>query len=144
MVEVDSKLKHAELTEQIIGIYYEVYNELGHGFLESVYQNSMFIALEAAGLIVQREFPVPVRFRGQVVGEYRADLIVQRAVIVELKAVHMLEKSHEIQLFHYLRATDYEVGLLLNFGGPRPQFKRAAFDNSAKKPRAFRASSNPS
>jgi GxxExxY protein len=138
----DSKLKHAEATERIIGIYYEVYNELGHGFLESVYQNSMFIALREAGLNVEREVPVPVRFRRQVVGEYRADLVVDDAVVLELKAVHLLEASHEIQLFHYLRATDFEVGLLLNFGAPRPQFKRAAFDNSAKKPNALAAKLN--
>jgi GxxExxY protein len=135
----ESKLKHAELTERIIGVYYEVYNELGHGFLESVYQNAMYIGLQDSGLRVQRELAVPVRFRGQVVGEYRADLLVESTVIVELKAVHVLEQAHEVQLFHYLRATEYEVGLLLNFGAPRPQFKRAAFENSAKKPHALAA-----
>ncbi|MCU1306716.1 MAG: hypothetical protein JWN45_1411 [Acidobacteriaceae bacterium] len=124
--------KHAEITEKIIGVFFAVYNELGHGFLESVYQNAMVIALIQAGLKVEREVPVPVFFRGQVVGDYRADLLVGGLVLVELKTVRVLEPSHEAQLFHYLRATNVEVGLLLNFGA-KAQFKRIAFENTRKK-----------
>ncbi len=124
-------MKHADITEKVIGIFYAVYNELGNVFLESVYQKSMHIALTDAGLHVQCEVAVPVIFRGQNVGDYKADLLVNHAVIVELKTVRGLEASHEAQLFHYLRATTIEVGLLLNFG-PKPQFKRVAFDNERK------------
>jgi GxxExxY protein len=134
-----SSLKHAATTEKIIGVFYAVYNELGHGFLESVYQNAMVIALIQAGLKVEREVPVPVFFRGQVVGDYRADLRVDRLVLVELKTVRALEPSHEAQLFHYLRATNIEVGLLLNFA-TKAQFKRIAFENARKKSRANSAS----
>ena len=112
-MRTNSKLKHADVTERILGVYYDVYNELGHGFLESVYQNAMFIALRGAGLAVDREVAIPVTFRSQIVGEYRADFVAAGSVIVELKAVHVLESSHEVQLFHYLRATRFEVGLLL-------------------------------
>jgi GxxExxY protein len=134
-----STLKHAEITEKIIGVYFAVYNELGDGFLESVYQNAMVIALIEAGLKVEREEPVPVFFRGQVVGDYRADLLVDGVVLVELKTVRVLEPSHEAQLFHYLRATNIEVGLLLNFAA-KAQFKRIAFENSRKKARSEEAS----
>jgi GxxExxY protein len=128
-----STLKHAAITEKIIGVFFAVYNELGHGwFLESVYQNAMVIALIQAGLKVEREVPVPVFFRGQVVGDYRADLLVEGVVLVELKTVRVLEPSHEAQLFHYLRATNIEVGLLLNFAAKAP-FKRIAFENARKK-----------
>jgi GxxExxY protein len=127
-----SALKHAEITEKIIGMFFAVYNELGHGFLESVYQNAMVIALTQAGLQVEREVPVPVFFRGQIVGDYRADLLVESLVLVELKTVRTLEQSHEAQLFHYLRATNIEVGLLLNFAA-KAQFKRIAFENVRKK-----------
>lgn len=125
-------MKHADVTEKVIAVFYDVYNELGNGFLESVYQKAMCIALAETGLIVQREVAVPVIFRGQNVGDYKADLLINNSVIVELKTVRTLEASHEAQLFHYLRATAIEVGLLLNFG-PKPQFKRVAFDNERKK-----------
>jgi GxxExxY protein len=125
-------MKHAGVTDQVIGVFYAVYNELGHGFLESVYQRSMYIALTETKLAVQCEVAVPVVFRGQNVGDYKADLLVNNAVIVELKTVRTLEPTHEAQLFHYLRATNVEVGLLLNFG-PKPQFKRVAFDNDRKR-----------
>lgn len=128
----DDNLKHSDITDKIIGVFYDVYNELGEGFLESVYHNAMCIALNQAGLRSEREVALPVFFRGQVVGDFRADLIVSDCVIVELKTVRALDHSHEAQLFHYLRSTKIEVGLLLNFG-PRPQFKRIAFDNVRKK-----------
>jgi GxxExxY protein len=125
-------LKHGEITDRIIGCFYEVYNELGHGFLESVYREALTVALEAAGLRVQREAPIPVWFKGHTVGEYRADLLVDGLVIVEIKVARALEPSHEAQLIHYLKATRVEVGLLLNFG-PRPYVKRVVFDNPLKK-----------
>jgi len=132
-----SKLLHAELTEQVLGVYYDVYNEIGHGFLESVYNNCMYLALTKGGITVQREFPVPVYFRGQDVGQFKADLVVNHSVLIELKAVQNLDRSHEAQVINYLRATELEVGLLLNFGAARPQFKRIVFENSNKKIRAY-------
>ncbi|HWP44997.1 MAG TPA: GxxExxY protein [Blastocatellia bacterium] len=123
--------KHRELTERIIRGFYDVYNELGPGFLESVYQEALVIALAASGLRVERQVAIPVWFRGHQIGEFRADLLVDNAVILELKAARTIERSHEAQLLNYLRATDIEVGLVLNFG-PQPQFKRFAFDNRRK------------
>ncbi len=127
-----SDLKHGDLTDGIIRVFYGVYNELGYGFLESVYQSALVIALAEAGLNAQSQVPIPVWFRGRMVGEYRADLLVDNTILLELKAARALEKSHEAQLLHYLRATDIEVGLLLNFG-MRPQFRRLLFDNNRKK-----------
>ncbi|MGB6403267.1 MAG: GxxExxY protein, partial [Candidatus Sulfotelmatobacter sp.] len=109
-----------------------VYNELGHGFLESTYAEALTVALQESGMTVARELPVPVWFRGRKVGQYYADLIVDGVVLLELKAARALESAHEAQLLHYLRATDVEVGLLLNFG-LRPQFRRLLFDNARKK-----------
>jgi GxxExxY protein len=125
-------LKHEALTAKIIAVFYDVYNELGHGFLESVYENSMVIALRAAGLSVQQQVSLPVYFRGQKVGEFFADLIVEGLVIVENKAARAIDPSHEAQLLNYLRATMMEVGLILNYG-LKPEFKRLAFDNGRKK-----------
>lgn len=125
-------LKHAEVTEKIIGVFYEVYNELGEGFLESVYQNAMSLALAQAGLQVSREVALPVFFRGEIVGDFRADLIINGVVIIELKSARTIESSHEAQIYNYLRSTEIEVGLLLNFG-PRAQFRRMAFENCRKK-----------
>lgn len=136
MEKENSSLLHSDLTDKIIGVYYDVYNEVGHGFLESIYRNAMQIALSEVGLSVQREFPVPVWFRGHEIGLFRADLMVSNLVFFELKAVSSLDRSHEAQLLHYLRATEIEVGLLLNFGGSRPQFRRLVFENSNKKIRA--------
>ncbi len=133
MENESSKLLHAELTEKIIGIYYDVYNEIGRGFLETVYRNAMQIALTEAGLAAQREFPIPVWFRGQEIGQFRADLLVARCVLLELKAANALDRSHEAQILHYLRATDVEIGLLFNFGSPRPQFRRIVLENENKK-----------
>ncbi|HTW32304.1 MAG TPA: GxxExxY protein [Candidatus Sulfotelmatobacter sp.] len=132
MATSSSGLKHAELTDKIIGVFYDVYNELGHGFLESTYAQAMVVALKDAGLNSAREVPVPVWFRGQQVGQYFADIVVEDAVLLELKAARNLESAPEAQLLHYLRATDVEVGLLLNFG-LRPQFRRLLFDDDRKK-----------
>ena len=126
------RFKHQELTRKIIGVFYEVYNELGHGFLESVYEAAMPIALREAGLKVETQVPIGVYFRGNRVGDFRADLMVENAVLLELKAARALDSSHEAQLLNYLRATEIEVGLLLNFG-IKPEFKRLAFDNERKK-----------
>jgi len=106
-------------------------NELGHGFLESVYEKSFEVALTAKGLDVRCQIEVPVWFRGRRVGDFTADLLVERAVLLELKAVRTLDSSHEAQLLNYLRATEIEVGLLLNFG-LKPEFKRLIFDNPRK------------
>jgi len=125
-------LKHSNLTDKIIGVFYDVYNELGHGFLESTYKEAMALALTESGLANVREVPVPVWFRGRKVGQYFADMVVQSHVLLELKATRTLESAHEAQLLHYLRSTDIEIGLLCNFG-PRPQFRRLLFDNERKK-----------
>jgi len=125
-------LKHSDLTERIIGIFYEVYSELGHGFLESTYAGAMAIALEEAGLTVAREVSVPVWFRQKRIGSHFAELLVENTVLLELKAARNLDSAHEAQLLHYLRATEIEIGLLLNFG-LRPRFRRLLFDNQRKK-----------
>jgi GxxExxY protein len=127
---------HSEVTEKVLGIFFEVYNELGGGFLEGVYQQALRIALVQAGLKVAVEVPVPVYFRGEIVGNFRADLVVNDCVLLELKAVSVFDAAHEGQLLHYLRATSLEVGLLLNFG-PRAQFKRFILENDKKKIRVL-------
>ena len=131
MSEGDYGFKFGALTEQIIGVFFEVYNELGHGFLESVYEKAFEIALISKSLIVRRQIEVPVWFRGKQVGDFTADMLVQGCVLLELKAVRALDAAHEAQLLNYLRATEIEVGLLFNFG-LKPQFKRLAFDNRRK------------
>ena len=128
---MDGSLLHRELTDSIIGVFYDVYNELGFGFLESVYEEAMVIALGEKGLQVEQQIPVPVWFRGQPIGTFAADLIVERSVIIELKAVRQLAEAHSAQLMHYLRATEIEVGLVMNFG-LTPEFKRRVFENSRK------------
>jgi GxxExxY protein len=130
------ELKHHELTERIIGVFYDVYNELGYGFLESTHASAMMIALSQSGLVAAREVPVSVWFRRQEIGQYFADILVNGQVLLELKAARALDRAldraHEAQLLHYLRATEIEVGLLLNFG-QRPQFRRLLFDNDRKR-----------
>lgn len=120
---------HSELTEQVILMFYKVYNALGHGFLEKVYENAMFHELTLAGLQVNRQQPITVFYGGVEVGSYYADLIVEGLVIVELKAAESICEEHECQLINYLKATDMEVGLLLNFG-KKPQVKRKVHSNS--------------
>ncbi len=128
-------LKHGELTEKLIGIFYEVYNELGHGFLEAVYGQAFSIALSEKNVFFEREVAVPVWFHGRQIGDYRPDFLVERKVIVELKTVRDLSIEHEKQVLNYLRATDIEVALLFNFG-ERPTFRRYLFDNEKKRIRA--------
>jgi GxxExxY protein len=125
------RLKHAALTEKILGIFYEVYNELGFGFLESVYENALAMALTEAGLSVVQQAPIPVYYRGSLVGDFRCDLLVEKSVILELKAVREIASEHVAQALNYLKATDVEVALLLNFGA-KPTFKRLVFDNERK------------
>ena len=125
------EMKYRDITYRIIGVYYEVYNELGHGFLESVYQKSLGLALQSAGLKACWPIAIPVWFRGQQVGQFEADMLVEKCVLLELKALRTLDRSHEAQLRNYLRATDIEVGLLLNFG-LRPEFRRLLFSNPGK------------
>ncbi len=124
-------MKHEALTEQIIKVFYQVYNELGHGFLERVYQNSFYLALKQAGLEVEAHKKIKVWFRGVEVGEYFADLVVNKLIIIELKAAEALVDEHEFQLINYLCGTEMEVGLLFNFG-KKPSFKRKVYDNSFK------------
>jgi GxxExxY protein len=123
--------QHTEITDKIIKAFYAVYNTLGYGFLEKVYRNAMTLELAQQGLVVMPEAPISVYYRHELVGEYFADLLVAEAVLVELKATRHLADDHEAQLLNYLKATPYEVGLLLNFG-PKPEIKRKAFDNVRK------------
>ena len=115
-----------DLTAAILACFYAVYNELGGGFLESVYENALAIALEEEGIPVARQVPMQVRFRDRVVGDFRIDLLVDNRVVVEIKAVTQLVPSHEVQLVNYLKGTGIQVGLLLNFGAV-PKFKRRVF-----------------
>jgi len=123
--------KHSDLTEQIIGAFYAVYSALGYGFLENVYVKALMIELKRRGMKVDDEFQINVYYLGQQIGEYYADLIVNELDILEIKAVKNLVDEHEAQLLNYLKATPYEVGLLLNFG-PKPETKRRSFDNTRK------------
>ncbi len=120
---ISSNLKHSDVTELIIKAFYKVYNTLGFGFLEKVYENSMLIELKNLGLDCSRQKAINVFYNNLVVGEYFADIIVNDVVIVELKAAESLCEEHEIQLVNYLKATDIEVGLLLNFG-KKPEVRR--------------------
>jgi GxxExxY protein len=127
-------LLHHDLTEKVIGAFFNIYNELGHGFLESVYEQAFSVALAENGVFFERQIAVPVWFHGQKIGDFRADLLVDRKIIVELKTGRDIEPAWEKQLLNYLRATDVEVGLLFNFG-PTAQFRRYVFENNRKNPR---------
>ncbi len=115
---------HSDLTRKIIGCAYEVHKELGQGFLEKVYEIALLHELRSQGLRAEAQAPIPVHYKGAVVGDYFADILVEGAVIVEIKASGALASIHEAQLLHYLKATGTEVGLLLNFGRPSVQVKR--------------------
>ena len=127
-----NEYKHKELTDRIIQAFYSVYNELGFGFLENVYQNALYFELLAAGLHVEAQSGIDVYYKTQLVGKYKADMLVDNLIIIELKAVEYLVKEHEYQLINYLKATDKEVGLLLNFG-LKPEIRRKIFDNERKR-----------
>lgn len=126
-----SELKHSEITGEIIRSFYQVYNSLGYGFLEKVYENSLALELRDSGLSVIQQKPISVFYRGVVVGEYFADLLVADVVLVELKVASKIIEAHEAQLLNYLRATNMEVGLLLNFG-EKPEHKRKIYTNDNK------------
>jgi GxxExxY protein len=117
-------MKYGEITRKIIGCAFEVINELGSGFLESVYEKALFIALQQIGLSCQCQHPIKVMFRGQCVGDFFADIFVEEKVIVELKAVKAIAPEHEAQIINYLNATGIEVGLLINFGSPKLEYRR--------------------
>jgi GxxExxY protein len=129
---IGDNLKHSELTGKILKAFFNVYNSIGFGFFEKVYENALVIELRKMELTCEKQSSINVYYEGEVVGAYCADLIVNNLVIVELKAVEALIDQHEIQLVNYLRATNIEVGLLLNFG-TEPQYKRRVLSNEFKK-----------
>jgi GxxExxY protein len=124
-------LFHNELTSLILKTYYEVYNELGYGFLEKVYQNALLIELKNKGLEVTPNKKIKVYYKGENVGDYYADIIVNDTVVLELKAAEYIIDQFENQLLNYLKGTDCEVGLLLNFG-KKPEFRRKIYENKRK------------
>lgn len=130
-MNLNDKYLHSSLTSTIIKAYYNVYNKLGYGFLEKVYEKAMIIELKKFGLKCERQKPITVFYDDENIGEYFADIIVNDCVILELKATECLLEEHEAQLINYLRATNIEVGLLLNFG-KEAEFKRKAFNNQFK------------
>jgi GxxExxY protein len=127
------ELVHQDLTERIIGIYHDVYSELGYGFLERIYQVAMIIALTESGLAVNQHAPFEVRFRERVIGAFYADIIVEDRVLLEIKAASAIRPHDEAQSLNYLRASPVEVALILNFG-PRREFKRRVLTNDRKVP----------
>ena len=125
---MNESYKHSKVTKEIIRAFYKVYNTLGYGFLEKVYENAMYFELRKMGFFVERQKRIKVFYEEVEVGDYFADLIVSECVIVELKAAEALHIENEYQLINYLKATEIEVGLLLNFG-KTPEFKRKVFSN---------------
>ena len=125
------EMKHKDLTDKIIACFYKVYNTLGYGFLEKVYENALVHELRKNGMQVNPQFPIRVFYDGIHVGEYFADLLVDDTVIVELKAATAMSSEHILQLQNYLKATNKEVGLLLNFG-QKPEIRRKTFLNQDK------------
>ncbi|HWB64640.1 MAG TPA: GxxExxY protein [Chitinophagales bacterium] len=128
---VDEKFKHSDITDKAIRAYYNVYNILGYGFLEKVYENAMMMELAKFDLKVTAQKPIKVFYDNKEVGSYFADIVVNDCVILELKAAETLCEEHEAQLLNYLKATEIEVGLLMNFG-KIPQFKKKVFSNEFK------------
>ncbi len=125
-------LLHRNLSDTILKIYFEVYNELGYGFLEKVYQNAMYFELKSQGYKVEAQKQIKVYYKSQLVGDYFADLLIEDSIILELKACECLMDEHKAQLLNYLKATEVEIGLLLNFG-TTPEFKRSIYTNDRKK-----------
>ncbi|MBI5184809.1 MAG: GxxExxY protein [Nitrospinae bacterium] len=115
---------HEKLTGKILEACFEVSNEIGSGFLESVYEKALLLALKDKDLKAQAQFPISVKFRGAVVGEFYADILVENMVIIEIKAIKKLAPEHQAQLINYLKATGIEVGLLVNFGNPKLEYRR--------------------
>jgi GxxExxY protein len=137
-VDLD-EYRHAPLTRKIIGVFFETVNELGTGFAESVCRNAFAIALRQAGLRVETDVPLHVIFRGEYVGLFRADIIVERVILIEVKVAQAIEPWHQGRVLNYLRASDLEIGLLFNFG-PKPEFKRFILSNERKRQRERMAS----
>ncbi len=132
-MSTDEKYLHSEITDVIIKCFYNVYNKLGFGFLEKVYENALLIELEEAGLSAAKQIPIEVYYKNSKVGNYFADILVENKVIIELKAGDgIIIDEHELQLINYLRATEIEVGLILFFS-KKPLFKRKLFTNNLKK-----------
>lgn len=127
-----SSLLHKQITDDILKVFYDIYNELGYGFLEKVYQNAMYFELKNKGYKVEAQTPIKGYFMGQLIGEYYSDLLIENKVIIELKACDLLMNVHVAQLMNYLKATKIELGLLLNFG-EEPEFKRIIYTNDRKK-----------
>ncbi len=125
------ELLHKNITDKIIKCFYEVYNILGYGFLEKVYESSLYNELISCGLSCERQNKIDVFYKGKLVGEYYADIIAEEKVIIELKAAETICEEHEFQLINYLKATNIEVGLLLNFG-KKPEIRRKIFTNDRK------------
>ena len=130
-MEDNNELIPQELVDIVLKQFYRVYNDLGYGFLERVYQNALYFALVEQGLKCETEKPIKVYHDGHVVGDYRADILVEDCVILELKACEELNPAHETQLINYLKATEIEVGYLLNFG-KKAKFSRKVFSNKRK------------
>ena len=129
--EPPADLLHAATTGPLLDAFFQVYRELGYGFLERVYANALVLAARDLGLEIRQQVPIRVHYRSVLIGEYVADMLANGLVLVELKAAKALVDEHQAQLLNYLRATSYEVGLLLNFG-PKAQYKRMVFSNSRK------------
>jgi GxxExxY protein len=136
-----ANLIHDELTDGIISAFYKVYNKLGHGFLEKVYENALLHELRKRGFRVSKQVPLAVWYDGIKVGDYFADLLVNDLVIIELKAGSVIAEEHEAQLLHYLKASKFEVGLVLNFG-PKPSFRRKVFQTARTRTRPIKTTSN--
>lgn len=120
----DKGLKHEQITKSVIGCAFEVINELGAGFLESVYEKALLLALRQKGLSALSQYPVKVMFRGECVGDFYTDIFVEEKVIVELKTAKAIVPEHQAQIINYLNATGIEVGLLINFGNSKLEYKR--------------------
>jgi GxxExxY protein len=122
-------LLHSEITGEIIKAFYKVYNTLGYGFLEKVYENALAFELEANGFLVQQQLPINVFYNGKVAGQYFADLVINEKIIIEIKTAVAIDKAHEAQLLNYLKATEIEVGLVLNFG-QKAEYRRKIYTNN--------------
>jgi len=129
---MENSYLHAGITEKILKAFYTVYNTLGYGFLEKVYENAMMLELQEMGFSCKQQQHIDVFYKTNKVGDYFADIIVEDKIIVELKAAEGIVEEHEYQLINYLKATEMEIGLLLNFG-KKPQFRRKIFTNDRKR-----------
>ena len=126
-----AELLHREITDRILACFYRVGNALGHGFFESVYHNALIIELQKVGLRVRSRVRLPVRYDGQLVGDFEADLVIEECVVLEIKAAHAIEPRMTAQAMNYLRASDIELALVLNFGETL-DFRRVVFENARK------------